>query len=456
MLLDRRRMPRRGVGRLASGTVRPWTAGWRCRPSRVLLRSGSVPVAANARTLGRTRPPALSTGRPVVHRSTTRGPGTRPGRRRCPGDRRPADPHRRPARRPRLDRVRRRAGASTSRSRPTTHDRLRDVLPALGAVARAAGAGPVGRLVPAGRRPSAQLAPELRPRRGPGPGRPGAAGDRRAAVRARWNCGWSAARTPVAPSRSGRARHVLGRGGDVAVRLDDPDVSRRHVAVQVGGGSITVADLGSTNGSRLGRRRTSTAARGRGRPARCCVSAPVRSPLAGPGGAARGRSEPAPGGRLRRAPAAPDDGARDRDARSRFPRPPARTAAPPAGLGGGGAARGRAACSWRWLLHTPTFLFFAAAQPGGRPGHVAVRALVGPAQRTPRSRGARCSRRSLARRAAVAERWPPTSGPRTRRTRTWPRWSPRPGGAPTCCGAGPRRRRRAHRAGGLRTRARHG
>ena len=37
----------------------------------------------------------------------------------------------------------------------------------------------------------------------------------------------------------------------MTVRLDDPDVSRRHVAVQVGGGAITVADLGSTNGSRL-------------------------------------------------------------------------------------------------------------------------------------------------------------------------------------------------------------
>ncbi|NUT48445.1 MAG: FHA domain-containing protein, partial [Saccharothrix sp.] len=50
----------------------------------------------------------------------------------------------------------------------------------------------------------------------------------------------------------GRGRHILGRGGDASVRLDDPDVSRRHVAVHVGSGGIDVTDLGSTNGSRLG------------------------------------------------------------------------------------------------------------------------------------------------------------------------------------------------------------
>ena len=49
----------------------------------------------------------------------------------------------------------------------------------------------------------------------------------------------------------GQGTHVIGRGSDVTVRLEDPDVSRRHVEVEVGSGSITVADLGSTNGSRL-------------------------------------------------------------------------------------------------------------------------------------------------------------------------------------------------------------
>ncbi|WP_167761162.1 FtsK/SpoIIIE domain-containing protein [Geodermatophilus sp. DF01_2] len=48
-----------------------------------------------------------------------------------------------------------------------------------------------------------------------------------------------------------RGRHVVGRGGEAAVRLSDPDVSRRHVLVDVGTGDLTVRDLGSTNGSRL-------------------------------------------------------------------------------------------------------------------------------------------------------------------------------------------------------------
>jgi S-DNA-T family DNA segregation ATPase FtsK/SpoIIIE len=48
-----------------------------------------------------------------------------------------------------------------------------------------------------------------------------------------------------------QGRHVVGRSSDVPIRLHDPDVSRRHAAVHVGGGAVTVADLGSTNGSRL-------------------------------------------------------------------------------------------------------------------------------------------------------------------------------------------------------------
>src|SRR6185312_3879596 len=43
----------------------------------------------------------------------------------------------------------------------------------------------------------------------------------------------------------GRGTHVIGRGSDVPVRLDDPDLSRRHAVIDVGSGSITVADLGS-------------------------------------------------------------------------------------------------------------------------------------------------------------------------------------------------------------------
>jgi S-DNA-T family DNA segregation ATPase FtsK/SpoIIIE len=48
-----------------------------------------------------------------------------------------------------------------------------------------------------------------------------------------------------------RGRHVVGRGSDATVRLTDPDVSRRHVLVEVGAGNLTVRDLGSSNGSWL-------------------------------------------------------------------------------------------------------------------------------------------------------------------------------------------------------------
>ncbi|SNX98422.1 DNA segregation ATPase FtsK/SpoIIIE, S-DNA-T family [Geodermatophilus sabuli] len=48
-----------------------------------------------------------------------------------------------------------------------------------------------------------------------------------------------------------RGRHVVGRGAAADVDLADPDVSRRHLLVEVGAGELTVCDLGSTNGSRL-------------------------------------------------------------------------------------------------------------------------------------------------------------------------------------------------------------
>ncbi|WNV74731.1 FtsK/SpoIIIE domain-containing protein [Geodermatophilus sp. DSM 44513] len=48
-----------------------------------------------------------------------------------------------------------------------------------------------------------------------------------------------------------RGRHVVGRGGEATVALADPDVSRRHLLVDVGSGGVTVHDLDSSNGSRL-------------------------------------------------------------------------------------------------------------------------------------------------------------------------------------------------------------
>ncbi|WP_425588420.1 FHA domain-containing protein, partial [Streptomyces tremellae] len=47
-------------------------------------------------------------------------------------------------------------------------------------------------------------------------------------------------------------RVVIGRSAEADVPLDDPDVSRLHCAVTVApGGTVTVADLGSTNGTSL-------------------------------------------------------------------------------------------------------------------------------------------------------------------------------------------------------------
>ena len=46
-------------------------------------------------------------------------------------------------------------------------------------------------------------------------------------------------------------RHVVGRGSTADVAVDDSDVSRRHVVVDVAAGRVTVRDAGSANGSSL-------------------------------------------------------------------------------------------------------------------------------------------------------------------------------------------------------------
>ncbi|MGK5173348.1 FtsK/SpoIIIE domain-containing protein [Geodermatophilus sp. CPCC 205761] len=51
--------------------------------------------------------------------------------------------------------------------------------------------------------------------------------------------------------RLARGGHLLGRGRGADIPLEDPDVSRRHARIEVGAGDLTVADEGSTNGSRL-------------------------------------------------------------------------------------------------------------------------------------------------------------------------------------------------------------
>jgi pSer/pThr/pTyr-binding forkhead associated (FHA) protein len=48
--------------------------------------------------------------------------------------------------------------------------------------------------------------------------------------------------------------YLLGRGGDVALTLDDPDASRRHAELFRRGDQLCIRDLGSKNGTRLGDR----------------------------------------------------------------------------------------------------------------------------------------------------------------------------------------------------------
>jgi S-DNA-T family DNA segregation ATPase FtsK/SpoIIIE len=157
----------------------------------------------------------------------------------------------------------------------------------------------------------------------------------------------------------GQGGHVIGRGSDADVRLDDPDVSRRHVAVEVGRGSITVADLGSTNGSCLDdcaldeKPRTWPA----GVVLRLGGSAAT---VIGPGSATAGL-EAAAGGRMRVRPV-PRMHLPAAESEVVFPRAPAdpprrRLAWVAVALPGVGGLL------MAGLLHTPTFLFFALLSP---------------------------------------------------------------------------------------------
>ena len=49
--------------------------------------------------------------------------------------------------------------------------------------------------------------------------------------------------------------NVLGRGTEADVRLPDTGVSRKHADVQLVGSTVTVEDLGSTNGTLVNGRR---------------------------------------------------------------------------------------------------------------------------------------------------------------------------------------------------------
>ena len=157
----------------------------------------------------------------------------------------------------------------------------------------------------------------------------------------------------------GQGRHVIGRGGDAAIRLPDPDVSRRHATLHVGGGTVTVADLASSNGSRLDDVELSAeplewsagAVLRMGASALTLAgqSAPVPTPRAGPDGRRQWRPVP------RFPPPVPD-------VEIRFPQPP--SPPPRRRLAWAAVALPAVAgVTMAWLLDTPTFLFFALLSP---------------------------------------------------------------------------------------------
>ena len=61
---------------------------------------------------------------------------------------------------------------------------------------------------------------------------------------------WATGRTTL-----GEGTHVLGRDPDVEILLDAPGVSRRHAVITIAGGSATIEDLGSKNGTLVGNER---------------------------------------------------------------------------------------------------------------------------------------------------------------------------------------------------------
>jgi len=157
----------------------------------------------------------------------------------------------------------------------------------------------------------------------------------------------------------GQGRHVIGRSDDATIRLRDPDVSRRHAAVHVGGGAVTVTDVGSSNGSRLDD--ADVTAQPRDWPVGAVLRLGASAlTLAGPAAPAASL-DAGPDGRRRLRPV-PRLTAPLPDVEVRFPRapsvPPRRrlawvAVALPA-IGGVVMA---------WLLQTPTFLFFALLSP---------------------------------------------------------------------------------------------
>ncbi len=193
---------------------------------------------------------------------------------------------------------------------------------------------------------------------GPAPRSPGTAGDAdqpASALELQVTGGPEAGRSVPVP----QGRLVLGRGAGCGLSLSDPDVSRQHVVLDVRDGLITVADLGSANGSRLGDEELGAAPRpwAPGETLRVGASA-VR--LAGPSGGALPVA-PAGAGRLLLRPhhrvTSPRVGTE-----VRFPAEPVQP--PPRRLAWVAIALPAVAgVAMAVLLSAPQFLFFALLSP---------------------------------------------------------------------------------------------
>ena len=162
----------------------------------------------------------------------------------------------------------------------------------------------------------------------------------------------------------GQGQLVVGRGTGCGLTITDPDVSRRHAVVTVAEGRVTVADLGSSNGS------TSS---GASEPSATLGPHPVEWPvggllrlgsstvrLTGPRGAPLEQRAAAGGRRLVRPLVLPPPP--PQAAVVCLPAPP--TPAPRRKLGW--VAIGLPAVGgllMAWLLSTPQFLFFALLSP---------------------------------------------------------------------------------------------
>ncbi len=58
--------------------------------------------------------------------------------------------------------------------------------------------------------------------------------------------------SPGQEHRLALGKYTIGRDDDVSIRIDHPDVSRRHARLHVGPDEVRIEDLGSTNGVWVG------------------------------------------------------------------------------------------------------------------------------------------------------------------------------------------------------------